>query len=132
MSGGGGGVGIEWPIWAELLLAFVILCLGAFFAGCTLGLLALDKVGLQIVASAGSTEKDRHNASANTAHTPILSALTSYVVACNCRRTALAPSDLLPAFGLTCWHVCRKNHTAKGQGQLAAMHASYRKHSCQL
>lgn len=69
MSGGGGegGVGIDWPIWAELLLAFVVVVLSAFFAGCTLGLLALDKVGLQIIASAGATERERRNASADTA-----------------------------------------------------------------
>ncbi|KAK9806553.1 hypothetical protein WJX73_000035 [Symbiochloris irregularis] len=63
MSGGGGGpLNIDWPIWAELLLAALIVCLSAFFAGCTLGLLALDKVGLKIISEAGATEKERKNA----------------------------------------------------------------------
>ena len=37
------------PIWAQLVIAFFIVCMSAFFAGSTLGLLSLDKVGLDIV-----------------------------------------------------------------------------------
>ena len=52
------------PIWAQLVIAFFIVCISAFFAGSTLGLLSLDKVGLDIVMQASEDPKERKYARA--------------------------------------------------------------------
>jgi len=46
------------------VIAFFIVCLSAFFAGSTLGLLSLDKVGLEIVMQASEDPKERKYAGA--------------------------------------------------------------------
>ncbi|RHY10349.1 hypothetical protein DYB36_011019 [Aphanomyces astaci] len=69
-SGGGSGEGTaEWDTeeWVLRLCAVVLLvCLAAIFSGLTLGLMALDKNGLQIVIEAGedahATEEEKTNA----------------------------------------------------------------------
>eukprot|EP00884_Botryococcus_braunii_P013952 jgi/Botrbrau1/22558/Bobra.0740s0002.1 len=52
-----GGLTFNIPLWADLLIAAAVTAISAFFAGSTLGLLSLDKVGLQIVAQAGSDKE---------------------------------------------------------------------------
>jgi len=49
---------------AQLVIAFFVVCLSAFFAGSTLGLLSLDKVGLEIVMQASEDPKERKYAGA--------------------------------------------------------------------
>ena len=51
-------------LWAQLLIAVCVVCLSAFFAGSTLGLLSLDKVGLEIVMQASEDPKERKYARA--------------------------------------------------------------------
>ena len=135
MAGGGGdsgGVGLNWPVWAELLLALLIVLLSAFFAGCTLGLLALDKVGLQIIASAGKTEKERRNASKCSL---LWAASGSLRQRLDC---AFVVSRDLPAvlhlltFSRTAVAACRKDYTSARQGQLASMYLAYRQYFVQL
>lgn len=50
------------PVAVRWLLAVVVVLISGFFAGMTLGIMGLDKVGLQIVATAGDTEKERRHA----------------------------------------------------------------------
>uniref|UniRef100_A0A061QYX0 Metal transporter CNNM n=1 Tax=Tetraselmis sp. GSL018 TaxID=582737 RepID=A0A061QYX0_9CHLO len=54
--------GTGWPLWANLTLAAVIVCFSALFSGLTLGLMSLDKHGLEILMKGGDT-KERHYAS---------------------------------------------------------------------
>ena len=42
------------PQWAQLLLAFCLVCLSALFAGLTIGIMGLDTLSLEIIASSGS------------------------------------------------------------------------------
>jgi len=50
------------PVAVRWLLAVAVVLVSGFFAGMTLGIMGLDKVGLQIVATAGDTEKERRHA----------------------------------------------------------------------
>ncbi len=53
------------PLWADILLSAGCVCISAYFAGTTLGVLSLDKIGLQIIAKASDDEKERRHASAS-------------------------------------------------------------------
>lgn len=48
----------------QWLLAIAVVLISGFFAGMTLGIMGLDKVGLQILATAGDSEKERRHAKA--------------------------------------------------------------------
>ncbi len=65
MAEGGGGKALVagLPLWADIVLSGAIVCISAFFAGTTLGVLSLDKISLQIVSSASEVEKERKHAS---------------------------------------------------------------------
>ncbi|CAL8467383.1 g6920 [Coccomyxa elongata] len=52
------------PLWADILLSAGCVCISAYFAGTTLGVLSLDKIGLQIIAKASDDEKERSHAKA--------------------------------------------------------------------
>lgn len=51
------------PLWADIVLSAAIVCLSAYFAGTTLGVISLDKISLQIVSQASDDEKERKHAS---------------------------------------------------------------------
>ncbi|CAL5222079.1 g4385 [Coccomyxa viridis] len=48
------------PIWAAILLSFVLVPLTGLFAGLTIGLLSLDNVGLRILVEGGDPEERQH------------------------------------------------------------------------
>mmetsp|Transcript_31402 Transcript_31402/g.89121 ORF Transcript_31402/g.89121 Transcript_31402/m.89121 type:complete len:704 (-) Transcript_31402:21-2132(-) len=50
------------PLWANLIIALVVVCFSALFSGLTLGLMSLDKYGLEILMKGGD-ETERKQAS---------------------------------------------------------------------
>lgn len=53
------------PLWANIVVSAACVCISAYFAGTTLGVLSLDKIGLQIIAKASDDERERRHASAS-------------------------------------------------------------------
>ncbi len=49
------------PVWATVLLSFLLVPLSGLFAGLTIGLLSLDKVGLRVSVAADVVLPKKHN-----------------------------------------------------------------------
>ena len=103
-----------------------VVTLSAYFAGTTLGIFTLDRVGLQILSQASDDAVERAHASMLTFHAHCNTASTGSFV---CKLLLWGKRACML---LTSLCMCRDHIACERAWKLAADHPPHRQHHCQL
>lgn len=106
----------------DICSAGAVVTLSAYFAGSTLGIFTLDRIGLQILSKASEDEQERKHASESTSARIRLAVLS----ACHVRNGVKELAHENPMCS------CRDHPASQRARQLAALHPAHWQYHCQL